>query len=113
MTIFNKTRALGAFASLIMLATTVRAQPLTDRVAAVTTGAVTFQFSGRPGICGDGESFFRLGHSYVGNYSSARSRCASRCAMEAFRAWTLGWVRPATATPDNWVLCRPWRRRHF
>ena len=46
------------------------AQSLDARVAAAGSGQVNFHFTGRPGICGDGERFMRIGSSYQGSYSS-------------------------------------------
>ncbi|HMC54802.1 MAG TPA: HEAT repeat domain-containing protein [Gemmatimonadaceae bacterium] len=46
------------------------AQTLASRVARLGDGAVTFHFASRPGVCGDGEHFFRTGrHSYYGTFS--------------------------------------------
>jgi HEAT repeat protein len=48
----------------------VQAQSLADRVAAIRNEAVTFHFTARPGVCGDGETFVRTGrHSYYGSFS--------------------------------------------
>jgi hypothetical protein len=52
----------------------VHAQTLAQRVAAADSGAVTFHFTARPGVCGDGEHFIRTGRSsYHGSYKSDRS----------------------------------------
>jgi hypothetical protein len=49
----------------------ISAQQIADRVAAVGNGKATFHFTSRPGVCGDGEHFMRIGrHSYQGTYSS-------------------------------------------
>ena len=49
------------------------AQSLASRIAAVRDGAVTFQFTARPGVCGDGASFVRTGrHSYHGEFHTGR-----------------------------------------
>ena len=46
---------------------------LASRVAAVGTGEVTFHYTSRPGVCGDGESFIRTGrHQYHGSWNSHR-----------------------------------------
>ena len=46
------------------------AQQLAERVAAVGDGMANFYFTGRPGVCGDGLRFMRVGrHSYMGSYS--------------------------------------------
>jgi hypothetical protein len=59
--------------ALITVATTASAQSLASRIAAVETGAVTFQYAARPGVCGDGATFVRTGsHSYHGSWSSNR-----------------------------------------
>jgi HEAT repeat protein len=67
-------------ASALILATAIAAsvspagaQSLVSRVAALREGAVTFQFTARPGVCGDGEHFIRTGrHQYHGAWSSHR-----------------------------------------
>jgi HEAT repeat protein len=46
---------------------------LADRVAAEPNGTVIFHFTARPGVCGDGETFIRTGHSsYYGSFSTER-----------------------------------------
>jgi len=46
------------------------AQQLAQRVAAIGDGMANFYFTGRPGVCGDGLRFMRVGrHSYMGSYS--------------------------------------------
>ncbi len=61
-----RTSVLAAIAS----ATSLQAQQLTDRVAAVRDGMANFHFTGRPGVCGDGQRLIRVGrHSYMGSYS--------------------------------------------
>ena len=57
--------------ALAALATPAHAQSLAARVAASGNGTLSFQFAGRPGLCGDGQSFIRLGRSYFGSYSSS------------------------------------------
>lgn len=55
------------------LAPIAGAQPLANRVTAVGTGEVSFHFSSRPGVCGDGEHFIRTGkHQYFGSWSEHR-----------------------------------------
>lgn len=57
----------------LSLASAAHAQPLENRVAAVGTGEVTFHFTARPGVCGDGEHFIRTGrHQYHGSWSEHR-----------------------------------------
>src|SRR5258708_21881964 len=51
-----------------MLAGGGGAQTISERVAAVRDGAVTFRFAARPGVCGDGSHYVRLGHSTFGSY---------------------------------------------
>ncbi|MDQ2665283.1 MAG: HEAT repeat domain-containing protein [Gemmatimonadota bacterium] len=46
------------------------AQSLQARVNSAGDGQVNFHFTGRPGICGDGMRFMRIGTSYQGSYSS-------------------------------------------
>jgi hypothetical protein len=51
-------------------ASPLHAQQLADRVAAIRDGMANFHFTGRPGVCGDGQRFIRIGrHSYMGSYS--------------------------------------------
>lgn len=48
------------------------AQSLADRIAAAGDGIVTFHFTPRPGVCGDGEHFVRTGRSsYHGSFSQS------------------------------------------
>jgi hypothetical protein len=64
--------------SLLNLSTRLQAQSLADRVSAVGNGVVTFHFTARPGVCGDGEYFIRTGRSsYHGSFSNGRptARC--------------------------------------
>ncbi len=62
----------GAMA-LTLCGVPVHAQSLADRVAATRNGMVTFHFTARPGVCGDGEHFIRTGRrSYHGTFSSNR-----------------------------------------
>ena len=55
--------------ALLLIGGTVslRAQSLAERVSAAADGAVTFHFAARPGLCGDGEHFMRLGRSRFGS----------------------------------------------
>ena len=62
--------ACAAF-SLLSPSTTLRAQTLAERVASAGNGVVTFHFTARPGVCGDGEHFIRTGRrSYHGAFSN-------------------------------------------
>jgi len=55
----------------LSLATGLQAQSLVERVSSVGNGMVTFHFTARPGVCGDGERFIRTGRSsYYGSYST-------------------------------------------
>jgi hypothetical protein len=64
-------RALRWSLSLIVMTTSLSAQQIADRVAAVGNGSATFHFTARPGVCGDGQHFIRVGrHSYQGSWSS-------------------------------------------
>lgn len=57
----------------LLLAAPLQAQSLADRIAGVRDGAVTFHYSARPGVCGDGEHFIRTGRSsFHGSFSSNR-----------------------------------------
>lgn len=48
----------------------LQGQSLAARVASAGDGAVTFQFASRPGLCGDGEHYVRIGRSsYHGSFS--------------------------------------------
>lgn len=53
-----------------ILSSSLGAQSLEARVAAVGSGQVNFHFTGREGICGDGMRFMRIGTSYQGSFSS-------------------------------------------
>jgi hypothetical protein len=64
-------RALRWSLSLVVMTTPLSAQQIADRVTAVGNGKATFHFTARPGVCGDGEHFIRIGrHSYQGTWSS-------------------------------------------
>jgi len=59
--------------SLIMfLALPLQGQSLADRVASSNSDAVTFYYTARPGVCGDGENWVRSGHSYYGHVQVGR-----------------------------------------
>ena len=48
---------------------------LAGRVGAVGTGEVSFHFTARPGVCGDGEHFIRTGrHQYYGSWNELRGQ---------------------------------------
>jgi len=76
-------RALG-FSAALLAATgcdDLRAQSgLAGRVAAAPDGDVRFSFAARPGVCGDGTTFFSIdGGTYIGTVTSietARGSCA-------------------------------------
>jgi hypothetical protein len=58
---------------MIGFAAALQAQPLAARVASVANGPVTFHFTARPGVCGDGEHFIRTGRSsYHGSFTVGR-----------------------------------------
>ena len=53
---------------LLLIVLPLQTQTLADRVAAINDGIVTFNYTARPGVCGDGEYFIRTGrHSYHGS----------------------------------------------
>jgi HEAT repeat protein len=57
----------------LVLIPVANAQTLANRVASIGTGAATFHFTSRPGVCGDGESFVRTGkHQYYGSWNEHR-----------------------------------------
>jgi HEAT repeat protein len=57
--------------------TAADAQSLAERVGAARDGAVTFHYTPRAGVCGDGERYMRIGRSYHGSFSTNmdRERC--------------------------------------
>lgn len=64
---------IASVAPLIMSAASLQAQSLASRVTA-DNGAVTFHFTSRPGVCGDGEHFIRTGRgSYHGSFTTGRA----------------------------------------
>jgi HEAT repeat protein len=68
-----RTRGLILAATVAASADPAGAQSLASRLAADRDGAVTFQFTARAGVCGDGEHFIRTGpHQYHGSWSSHR-----------------------------------------
>ena len=59
--------------TLLILASPLPAQSLASRIAAMADEAVTFHFTARDGVCGDGQHFIRTGrHSYHGSWSAHR-----------------------------------------
>jgi hypothetical protein len=57
----------------LAIAPVANAQTLASRVASVGTGAASFHFTSRPGVCGDGEHFIRTGkHQFHGSWSEHR-----------------------------------------
>lgn len=56
----------------MVLSVSAHAQSLAERVAAVRDGEVTFHFTARPGVCGDGEHFVRTGRSYIGSFTTGQ-----------------------------------------
>ena len=68
-----RTRTLVLAAALVANVMPLSAQSLANRVAATRDGAVTFHFTARPGVCGDGDHFIRTGkHQYHGAWSDHR-----------------------------------------
>lgn len=60
---------IAALAALGTLASSAGAQDVAARVAAVRDGRVTLRFAARPGVCGDGRSFVRIGeHQFHGHW---------------------------------------------
>ena len=60
-----------AVTSLLAFPKAAEAQSLADRVSAIGDGIVSFYFTARPGVCGDGEHFIRTGRSsYHGSFSN-------------------------------------------
>ena len=58
--------SIAAGVACIALAGPMNAQSLAARIAEAADGHVTFHFAGRPDVCGDGESFVRVGRSFIG-----------------------------------------------
>src|SRR5260221_6751377 len=73
--------ALLAFATIAQttLAAGGGAQTISERVAAVRDGAVTFRFAARPGVCGDGSHYVRLGHSTFRSYGGRDMGTCEAC----------------------------------
>lgn len=58
---------------LLLFAASAEAQTLASRVKAAGDGEVTFHFAARPGVCGDGDAFIRVGkHQYFGSWNDHR-----------------------------------------
>lgn len=53
-----------------LLPVPLRAQSLAGRISGVRSGTVVFHYQPRAGVCGDGETFIRIGRSYHGRVSS-------------------------------------------
>src|SRR5688500_5050546 len=52
----------------------LHAQSLAARITSARDGAVTFHYTSRAGVCGDGEHFIRTGRSsYHGSFSTGRA----------------------------------------
>src|SRR5687768_2297818 len=66
------TLAILSAAAVIASAAPLDAQSLAARIAAARSEAVTFHFTPRPGVCGDGEAFVRIGRSYHGSFTVGR-----------------------------------------
>lgn len=78
MSIIQRTLAGGAFVA--ALGTPVAAQSLADRVAAAPAGHVEFTFAARPGICGNGRTFYSTGPGNInGSYYGGDFGRAERC----------------------------------
>ena len=61
--------------SFITLAGALGGQSLADRVASVDDGAVSFHYTARAGVCGDGERYIRTARSsYHGSFSNGYSK---------------------------------------
>ncbi|MEO7454993.1 MAG: HEAT repeat domain-containing protein [Gemmatimonadaceae bacterium] len=57
-------------AACAILAREAAAQSLAERVRSAKDDNVVFHFTPRAGVCGDGRSFVRMGHSYQGSFNS-------------------------------------------
>ena len=57
-------------AACALLAREAEAQSLAERVRNAKDDNVVFHFTPRAGVCGDGRSFVRMGHSYQGSFNS-------------------------------------------
>src|SRR5687767_8948322 len=68
----RKTSAIIVVAALLASGAPLEAQSLAARVAAARSEAVTFHVTPRPGVCGDGEAFVRIGRSYHGSFTVGR-----------------------------------------
>lgn len=66
-------RALILLALATVASSRAHAQRLADRVAATRDGTVSFHFASRDGVCGDGEQVVRIGSSYFGSWTGART----------------------------------------
>jgi len=57
-----------AVALMLLVAEHASAQPLASRVAAIGRGSVDLRYAVRPGVCGDGRTYFQMGSSmHVGS----------------------------------------------
>ena len=70
MTMRTLLRARSAVIFLFAFASSLHAQTLSRRISAAGGGPVNFHFASRRGVCGDGQRFMRIGHSYQGTSSS-------------------------------------------
>lgn len=68
-----RSSVIASVVALVVSAALLQAQSLAARVAAADSEAVTFHFTSRPGVCGDGEHFIRTSRgSYHGSLTAGR-----------------------------------------
>lgn len=64
-------RIVEVVALALLVCPAAASQSLADRVSAVRDGDVTFHYTPRAGVCGDGKTFMRIGsNSYHGSFTS-------------------------------------------
>jgi len=73
-------RRVALVSALLVTGVPLGAQSLAARVAAVKEGRVQFTYTPREGMCGDGQTFVRMGtHTYVGSWNG-NDRYERECA---------------------------------
>jgi HEAT repeat protein len=85
----------------LAIATSADAQSLASRIAASRDEAVTFHFAARPGLCGDGESFVRLGERT--HFGRVDSRMHERACVGGIVQVRIGRLDGEVTRTDRWV----------
>jgi hypothetical protein len=94
-------RSLTIAIAIIAGASHAHAQSLANRLAATRDEAVTFHYAARPGLCGDGESYVRLGART--HFGRVDSRMHERACISGLVQVRLRRVDGEVTRVDRWV----------